>query len=160
FTVFLPSFLVDFFALDKVDAGFRTAGFIVIATLVRPVGGWLADKFEPLFILMACFLGLTIASAIFAFSPAIHLYTVGTFFIALAAGIGNGVIFKLVPFYFSKQAWTVNAIVSMMRGLGGFFPPLFLSVIFSITGSYSIGFMAFSQVALVSLVLVLWLYYL
>src|SRR5699024_7821103 len=36
FTVFLPSFLVDFFALDKVDAGFRTAGFIVIATLVRP----------------------------------------------------------------------------------------------------------------------------
>src|SRR5699024_1166219 len=77
-TVFLPSFLVDFFALDKVDAGFRTAGFIVIATLVRPVGGWLADKFEPLFILMACFLGLTIASAILAFSPAIHLYTVGT----------------------------------------------------------------------------------
>src|SRR5699024_12762688 len=60
FTVFLPSFLVDFFELDKVDAGFRTAGFIVIATLVRPVGGWLADKFEPLFILMACFLGLTI----------------------------------------------------------------------------------------------------
>src|SRR5699024_5098353 len=59
FTVFLPSFLVDFFALDKVDAGFRTAGFIVIATLVRPVGGWLADKFESLFILMACFLGLT-----------------------------------------------------------------------------------------------------
>src|SRR5699024_2024899 len=67
FTVFLPSFLVDFFALDKVDAGFRTAGFIVIATLVRPVGGWLADKFESLFILMACFLGLTIASAILAF---------------------------------------------------------------------------------------------
>src|SRR5699024_6273690 len=93
FTVFLPSFVVDFFALDKVDAGFRTAGFIVIATLVRPVGGWLADKFEPLFILMACFLGLTIASAILAFSPAIHLYTVGTLSIALAAGIGNGVIF-------------------------------------------------------------------
>lgn len=160
FTVFLPTFLVDFFALDKVDAGFRTAGFIVIATLIRPVGGWLADKFEPLFILMACFVGLTIASAILAFSPAIHLYTVGTLSIALAAGIGNGVIFKLVPFYFSKQAGTVNGIVSMMGGLGGFFPPLLLSAIYSITGSYSIGFMAFSQVALVSLVLVLWLYYL
>src|SRR5699024_1911416 len=78
FTVFLPTFLVDFFALDRVDAGFRTAGFIVIATLIRPVVGWLADKFEPLFILMACFVGLTIAAAILAFSPAIHLYTVGT----------------------------------------------------------------------------------
>src|SRR5699024_1016971 len=80
--------------------------------------------------------------------------------IALAAGIGNGVIFKLVPFYFSKQAGTVNGIVSMMGGLGGFFPPLLLSVIYSITGSYSIGFLAFSHVALVSLVFVLWLYYL
>lgn len=47
----------------------------------------------------------------------------------------------------------------MMGGLGGFFPPLLLSVIFAITGSYSIGFMAFSQVALVSLVLVLWLHF-
>jgi len=159
FTVFLPSFLVDFFALDKVDAGMRTAGFIVLATLIRPVGGWLADRFQPLFILMGVFTGLTLAAIILAFSPAIGLYTVGSLLIALTAGIGNGVIFKLVPFYFNKQAGIANGIVSMMGGLGGFFPPLLLSVIFTITGSYSIGFMAFSQVALVSLVLVIWLYY-
>lgn len=159
FTVFLPSFLVDYFALDKVDAGMRTAGFIVLATLVRPLGGWLGDKFQPLFLLLWVFGGLTIASIVLAFSPAIGLYTVGVLLIALAAGIGNGVIFKLVPFYFSKQAGIVNGIVSMMGGLGGFFPPLLLSVIFTITGSYSIGFMALSQVSLVSLVLVLWLYY-
>src|SRR5699024_8089739 len=73
--------------------------------------------------------------------------------------IGNGVIFKLVPYYFQKQAGTANGIVSMMGGLGGFFPPLLLSAIFSMTGSYSIGFMAFSQFALVSLLLVLWMYY-
>ena len=79
--------------------------------------------------------------------------------IAVAAGIGNGVIFKLVPFYFNKQAGIANGIVSMMGGLGGFFPPLLLSIIHSMTGSYSIGFMAFSQVALASLVLVIWLYY-
>src|SRR5690625_3869703 len=159
FTVFLPSFLVDFFALDKVDAGMRTAGFIVVATLVRPIGGWLADRFQPLFILLGVFAGLTIAAIILAFSPAIGLYTVGSLLIAFTAGIGNGVIFKLVPFYFNKQAGIANGIVSMMGGLGGFFPPLLLSSIFSITGSYSIGFMAFSQVALVSMVLVLWLYY-
>ncbi|HLQ72818.1 MAG TPA: MFS transporter [Bacillota bacterium] len=159
FTVFLPSFLVDYFALDKVDAGMRTAGFILLATITRPVGGWLADRFQPLFLLIGVFAGLTFASIILAFSPAIGLYTFGSLFIAVSAGIGNGVIFKLVPFYFSKQAGIVNGIVSMMGGLGGFFPPLLLSTIFAITGSYSIGFMAFSQVALVSLVLVLWLYY-
>src|SRR5690625_1443992 len=135
FTVFLPSFLVDFFALDKVDAGMRTAGFIVVATLVRPVGGWLADRFQPLFILIGVFAGLTVAAIILAFSPAIGLYTVGSLLIALTAGIGNGVIFKLVPFYFNKQAGIANGIVSMMGGLGGFFPPLLLSFIYLVTES-------------------------
>ena len=108
---------------------------------------------------MGAFAGLTLAAIVLAFSPGIELYTVGSILIAAMAGIGNGVIFKLVPFYFNKQAGIVNGIVSMMGGLGGFFPPLLLATIHSMTGSYSIGFMAFSQVALVSLVLVVWLYY-
>lgn len=159
FTVFLPNFLVTYFDLEKVDAGMRTAGFIAVATILRPVGGWLGDKFQPLFLLMGVFAGLTVGAIILAFSPSIGLYTAGSMLIAITAGIGNGVIFKLVPYYFNKQAGIVNGIVSMMGGLGGFFPPLLLSTIHSMTGSYSIGFMAFSQVALVSLVLVVWLYY-
>lgn len=159
FTVYLPNFLVSHFELDKVDAGMRTAGFIALATFMRPLGGWLGDKFKPLFLLMGVFLGLTIAAILLAFSPSIGLYTAGSLTIAVCAGLGNGVIFKLVPQYFNKQAGTVNGIVSMMGGLGGFFPPLMLSGIYSITGQYSIGFMALSQVALASLILVVWMYY-
>lgn len=159
FTIFLPNFLVTYFGIDKVDAGLRTAGFIALATFFRPIGGWLGDKFPPLNLLMVSFAGLTGASIILAFSPSIGLYTVGSLIIAVCAGAGNGLIFKLVPMYFNKQAGVVNGIVSMMGGLGGFFPPILLSVVYSITGSYSIGFMAFSQVALASLVLVIWLYY-
>lgn len=159
FTIFLPNFLVSYFDIAKVDAGIRTAGFIAVATIFRPIGGWLGDKFPPLFLLMGVFAGLTGAAVILAFSPSIGLYTVGSMIIAVCAGAGNGVIFKLVPTFFNKQAGVVNGIVSMMGGLGGFFPPLLLSAVYSMTGSYSIGFMAFSQVALVSLVLVIWLYY-
>ncbi|MNJ41443.1 putative nitrate transporter NarT [compost metagenome] len=159
FTVYLPNFLVSHFELDKVDAGMRTAGFIALATFMRPLGGWLGDKFKPLVLLMGVFLGLTAAGILLAFSPSIGLYTVGSLTIAVCAGAGNGVIFKLVPQYFSKQAGTVNGFVSMMGGLGGFFPPLMLSVIYSMTGQYSIGFMALSQVALASLILVIWMYY-
>lgn len=159
FTVYLPNFLVSHFELAKVDAGMRTAGFIVIATFLRPVGGWLADRFKPLFLLMGVFLGLTAAAILLAFSPSIGLYTVGCLTIAVGAGLGNGVIFKLVPLYFNKQAGIVNGIVSMMGGLGGFFPPLMLSFIHSVTGQYSIGFMALSQVALASFVVVVWMYY-
>ncbi|WP_348620251.1 nitrate/nitrite transporter [Paenibacillus polymyxa] len=159
FTVYLPNFLVSNFELTKVDAGMRTAGFIAIATFFRPIGGWLADRFQPLFLLVGTFSVYTVAAILLAFSPGITLYTVGCLAIAVCAGVGNGVIFKLVPFYFNKQAGIVNGIVSMMGGLGGFFPPILLSTIHAATGQYSIGFMLLSQVALASLILVIWLYY-
>ncbi|GGG03367.1 MFS transporter [Paenibacillus albidus] len=159
FTIYLPNFLVSNFELEKVDAGMRTAGFIAVATFFRPVGGWLADKFQPLFLLIGTFAIYTFAAIILAFMPSMGLYTAGCLAIAVSAGVGNGVIFKLVPLYFNKQAGIANGFVSMMGGLGGFFPPIMLSAIHSLTGQYSIGFMLLSQVALASLVLVVWLYF-
>ncbi|WP_172193733.1 nitrate/nitrite transporter [Saccharibacillus qingshengii] len=159
FTVYLPNFLVSNFGLDKVDAGMRTAGFIAIATFFRPIGGWLADRFKPLLLLGGTFAIYTIAAILLAFSPSLGPYTVGCLAIAFCAGLGNGIIFKLVPFYFQKQAGIANGIVSMMGGLGGFFPPIMLAVIHGLTGQYSIGFMLLSQFAMVSMVLVFWLYF-
>jgi MFS transporter, NNP family, nitrate/nitrite transporter len=46
-----------------------------------------------------------------------------------------------------------------MGGLGGFFPPLILSMLYNATGHYSIGFMALSEIALASLILVFWMFY-
>src|SRR5699024_8401762 len=63
------------------------------------------------------------------------------------------------PFYLSKHAGIVNGIVSMMGGLGGFFLPLLLSFMFSNSESYFIECLELSQVSLVSVVLVLCLYY-
>ncbi|KIL51225.1 nitrate/nitrite transporter [Jeotgalibacillus alimentarius] len=159
FTVYLPNFLVTEFNLSSVDAGMRTAGFIAVATFMRPVGGFLADKFDSFKLLIGVFTVYTAAAVLLAFSPSIVLYTVGTLTIALSAGVGNGVVFKLVPMYFQKQAGIVNGIVSMMGGLGGFFPPLILSMVYGLTGQYAIGFMLLSQVALASLVLVVWMFY-
>jgi len=159
FTVYLPNFLVSNFQLTPVDAGFRTAGFITLATLLRPVGGWLGDKFNPFFILLFVFGGLTFSGVLLSFSPTITLYTIGCLTVAFCAGVGNGTIFKLVPYYFSKQAGIVNGIVSAMGGLGGFFPPIILSLVFNLTGHYAIGFMALSEFALVSFVIIVWMYY-
>ncbi|MDQ0197751.1 nitrate/nitrite transporter [Neobacillus ginsengisoli] len=160
FTVYLPNFLVTNFKLTPVDAGLRTAGFITIATLLRPIGGWLGDKFNPFIILLFVFGGLTFSGVLLSFSPTITLYSIGSLTVAFCAGIGNGTIFKLVPYYFSKQAGIVNGIVSAMGGLGGFFPPLVLSTVFNITGHYAIGFMSLAMFALASFVIVVWMYYL
>ncbi|ASJ55509.1 nitrate/nitrite transporter [Brevibacillus formosus] len=159
FTVYLPNFLVSHFQLDKVDAGMRTAGFILLATLARPVGGWLGDRWNPFKALMIVFAGLALSGIVLSFSPSILMYTVGCLLVAICAGIGNGAVFKLVPMYFSRQAGIVNGIVSAMGGLGGFFPPLVLTMLFNLTGHYAIGFMALSQFALASLVLVMWMFY-
>ncbi|MCK6259070.1 MFS transporter [Fictibacillus sp. KIGAM418] len=159
FTIYLPNFLVANFGLEKVDAGIRTAGFIVIATIMRPIGGWLADRFHSLKLLMFVFGGYTLAAMLLSFAPSIGLYTAGCLTIALCAGMGNGVIFKLVPAYFPKQSGIANGVVSAMGGLGGFFPPLILALLFKLTGHYAIGFMALSEVALASFVLVIWMYY-
>lgn len=159
FTIYLPNFLTNHFGLDPVDAGVRTAGFIALATFTRPLGGWLADKFNSYIILMITFAGITLSGILLSFSPTITLYTIGTLSVAVTAGIGNGTVFKLVPLHFSKQAGIVNGIVSAIGGLGGFFPPLILTAVHQLTGQYSIGFMALSQFALVSLVIVIWMYY-
>ncbi len=159
FTVYLPNFLVTHFGLSKVDAGLRTAGFIALATFMRPVGGWLGDKYNPFKILMLVFAGLTLSAILLSFAPDITLYTIGCLTIALCAGTGNGTIFKLVPMYFSKQAGIANGVISAMGGMGGFFPPLVLTIIHGATGQYAIGFMALSQFALASLILVFWLFY-
>lgn len=160
FTVYLPNFLVTNFKLTSVDAGIRTAGFITIATVLRPVGGWLGDKFNPFIILLFVFGGLTFSGVLLSFSPTITLYSIGCLTVAFCAGIGNGTIFKLVPYYFSKQAGIVNGIVSAMGGLGGFFPPIVLTIVFNITGHYAIGFMSLAMFALASFVIIVWMYYL
>lgn len=159
FTVFLPNNLVNQFHITKVDAGLRTAGFVTLATFMRPVGGWLGDKFNPFKILVFVFAGLTLGGIMLAFSPSIVLYSMGCLLIGLCAGMGNGTIFKLVPLYFSKQSGIANGLISAIGGLGGFFPPLMLTLLFAITGHYAIGFMALAMVALCSLLLVLYLYW-
>jgi MFS transporter, NNP family, nitrate/nitrite transporter len=159
FTMFLPTLLVGSFGLDPVDAGIRTAIFIAIATFLRPVGGLLADKFNAFIILMLVFLGVTFSGILLSFSPGLGWYTVGALLVAVTVGIGNGTVFKLVPLYFSKQAGIVNGVVSAMGGLGGFFPPLLLTAVGNMTGHHAIAFMLLSEFALVSLVIVIFMYY-
>src|SRR5699024_11824361 len=63
--------------VDNVDAGVRTAGFIALATFIRPLGGFIGDGFNPLIALIYTFLGITIGGIILAFSPTFLLFSIG-----------------------------------------------------------------------------------
>ena len=140
FGLFLPNYLVNNFGIDKVDAGIRSGVFIALATFLRPVGGILGDIFNAVKVLMIDFVVMIIGAVILGVSSHIALFTIGCLTISICAGLGNGLIFKLVPSYFAKESGTANGIVSMMGGLGGFFPPLVITYVTSLTGSSHLAF--------------------
>jgi NNP family nitrate/nitrite transporter-like MFS transporter len=125
FSIYLPTLLKDQFGLTPADAGFRTAGFVVLATLCRPVGGWLADRIGGARVLNGVFLGVIPFALLMAW-PSMLPFTVGALGCAALLGFGNGAVFKLVPEYFPAETGTVTGLVGAMGGLGGFFPPLLL----------------------------------
>lgn len=144
--LYMPTFLREIFALTPTDAGARTAGFVVLATLMRPVGGILADKIGGAKVLIFVFAAIAVLAPFLSFTT-IGLFTVGALGCAAALGVGNGAVFKLVPQYFAKETGTVTGLVGAFGGLGGFFPPIELGLVKDATGSYTIGFVLLSLFA-------------
>lgn len=146
-SVYLPLFLTQGFGLTPQDAGLRTAGFVVLATIVRPLGGVLADKHGGIKVLRWVF-PITFVMGTFLACPLMSTFTVGALGMAAAIGIGNGAVFKLVPDYFPKSVGTVTGLVGAAGGLGGFFPPLLVGALYQATGHYSVGFILLSLTSL------------
>jgi NNP family nitrate/nitrite transporter-like MFS transporter len=149
-SLYLPTFLREIFSLSATDAGARTAGFVLLATLMRPVGGMLADKIGGAKVLLFVFAAIVALSLLLSFTT-IVLFTIGALGCAAALGLGNGAVFKLVPQYFPNETATVTGLVGAFGGLGGFFPPLLLGFVKETTGSYAIGFVLLSVFAFICL---------
>ena len=150
--VYLPTLLTTRYHLLLSDAGARTAGFVVLATLTRPIGGWLADRVPAAVILTGAYAVAAVAAL--ALTPeSLTTFTFGALLFATAIGLANGAVFKLVPTYFPQETGSVTGLVGAFGGLGGFFPPLLLAFLLDRTGSYAGGFIALALVALACRVL-------
>ena len=149
-SIYLPMFLTQIFGLTPQDAGMRTAGFVLLATALRPLGGWLSDRMGGVKILSWIFpwvAGMALLMTVDSMAP----FTIGALGMAAAIGLGNGAVFKLVPEYFPESVGAVTGLVGAMGGLGGFFPPLALGLIREQTGSFFWGFVLLAVFALACL---------
>lgn len=149
FSVYLPTYLVTSFGLDRGDAALRTAGFVVLAVAMRPIGGWLSDRADPVKILIGVFSVVSVLALAAAFEP--PLRPAGTLLflgIAGALGTGTGAVFALVARLVAPgEVGAVTGVVGAAGGLGGFFPPLVMGAVYGATGSYLLGFVLLAATA-------------
>ena len=142
----LPAYYVDNFGVDLATAGLLTATFIFPASLLRPLGGWVSDRwgarramYFTFFVMLAATGVLMMPNGhivlyqpdgssrdVLHYSISLGLFVALVFVMGCAMGIGKAAVYKHIPTYFPDNVGSVGGLVGMLGGLGGFFlPPMF-----------------------------------
>jgi NNP family nitrate/nitrite transporter-like MFS transporter len=148
----LAIWFVDSFALTPVAAGYCTAACVFIGSLVRPLGGALADRFGGTRTLGVVYAVAALVLATIGIGPATLPMALALFLVAMATlGIGNGAVFQLVPQRFRQEIGLMTGLVGFAGGLGGFYLASSLGFAQKYTGSASAGFLIFAGLAAMAL---------
>ena len=141
------------YGLDAVHAGYFTAGCVFAGSLVRPVGGALADRIGGIRALSIVYGIVAFLLIIVSFRPGSASTALSLLVLAmLALGMGNGSVFQLVPQRFRHEIGVMTGLVGMTGGIGGFYLASSLGLSRQLTGSYQGGFLLFAALAVVALI--------
>ena len=147
----LPIYFTDRFGLTTVQAGYATAACVFAGSLVRPMGGALADRIGGARALTAVFAAAAVATAGVAlasgFVPSLGLFVLAM----LALGTGNGAVFQLVPQRFAAEIGVMTGLVGMAGGIGGFYLASSLGLAKEWTGSFAPGLLVFAGLGILAL---------
>ena len=136
----------------KVMAGYFGALFVFAGTVLRPIGGAIADKMGGIKALYIFFSVVVVSVTMIALMPLPFLMIVLLFFITMAnLGMANGAVFQLVPQRFSKDIGVMVGIVGAAGGLGGTALIKTLGWSKGAFDGYMVGFLIFAGVTLVAI---------
>lgn len=143
----LPIFLHDQYGLDVIDAGSVTALCGLLGSLIRPFGGFAADRLGGIIVLGPVFAAIAGLMAGLGQLPPIG-WAVSLLVGAIATmGFGNGVVFQVVSERFPKQIGVASGIIGAAGGFGGFLLPLWLGVLKDLSGTFRTGLWLFAAVS-------------
>jgi NNP family nitrate/nitrite transporter-like MFS transporter len=154
-SVYLPTYLQNAYGLAPKDAAHRTAGFVLLAVVMRPAGGWLSDRLHPTRVLLAAFAVVVVGALVQAATPGLFpLGTVAFLSMAAALGAAAGATFALVALLAPQDlVGAVTGVVGAAGGLGGFVPPLLMGSLYGWSGGYGPSLLGLAVVAAAVLVL-------
>jgi MFS transporter, NNP family, nitrate/nitrite transporter len=148
----LTIYFSDTYALSPQTAGYFTAACVFAGSLMRPVGGALADRIGGIRSLTMMYIGAASFLGVIAYGLSSAYVALLVFALAmLCLGMGNGAVFQLVPQRFRKEIGVMTGFVGMAGGIGGFYLASSLGYSKQMTGSYSTGFLIFAGLAVVAL---------
>lgn len=143
------------YQLSKIDSGLVMAALSFTGAMVRPVGGYIADRLSGVRVLLV--LLSVIALCNFAFAALMPSLIGGVALLAvlyLGFGLGNGATFQLVPHRWKGRTGVMTGIIGAAGGIGGFYLPVIMGIARQTTGSYQYGFVTFGVLAAFAFVLV------
>jgi MFS transporter, NNP family, nitrate/nitrite transporter len=141
------------YGLSPVTAGYFTAACVFAGSMVRPLGGRIADRIGGIKTLSLMYVIAASALFIASFGLPSAMAAVCVFVVAmLALGTGNGAVFQLVPQRFRKEIGVMTGLVGMAGGVGGFYLASSLGYSKQITGNYQFGLTMFAALAVAALV--------
>jgi len=144
----LTIYFNDLYALGPVVAGYCTAACVFAGSLVRPLGGWLADRVGGIRTLLTMYILASVLLVIMSFGQPTYQSALMVIIPTMAIlGMGNGAVFQLVPQRFRKEIGVMTGLVGMAGGVGGFYLASSLGVIKQATGSYQVGILIFAGLA-------------
>ena len=148
----LPIYFNSQYGLNPVTAGLFTAACVFAGSMVRPLGGALADRFGGDKVLTAAFAVAAAALALVSLGLPMAALALAAFVLGmLALGVGNGAVFQLVPQRFGAEIGVMTGLVGMAGGVGGFYLASSLGLSKQFTGGYRAGLLTFAVLAVVAL---------
>lgn len=155
FSLFLPTYFYDRWAVDRAQASFvYTTIFVLVAALTRPFGGWISDKINPRRILIVTFGVSLVLLVVMTTETSFSIQLGCVYLFGFCCGIGNGCVFKLIPSYFTAVG-AAGGLAGAVGGVGGFLMPIVMGVVKDMTGSYAYGFGIWAVICLGTLVIAL-----
>jgi NNP family nitrate/nitrite transporter-like MFS transporter len=142
----LPVLLHDTYQLEAVTAGSVAALCGLLGSVVRPLGGYVADRRGGIRVLYVV-LPVIIGSIVAVVSPSLPMAIAMMMVACGALGFGNGVVFQLAAEGFPKQIGLVSGLIGAVGSIGGFLFPLAVSGLNVLTGGYSTGLWFFAGLA-------------